>query len=350
MDCYMKSLPLVSIVIPVYNVEQYLDECMKSILHQTYSKLDIILVDDGSRDSSPKMCDEYAGKDSRVRVLHKENGGLMSAWTAGVKIARGDYLVFVDSDDWVDPDMIEELVKHSNGSSKEIICSNYVIEKLEKQQSAKVRQSMNPGIYEGEQLETEVFPQLLGNEVRRVHSSRCMKLISKELITENLQYTNPRVTMGEDLNIMFPAMLDAKRLVVLEEGYFYHYRFVNASMVHKYNSKMYEKVRILGRALQEIIEKKIRSQDKKKIYLEGMQKEYIFLLFFVLKNELRGPGKGLVTRIQNILSNAKKEMQLERVNIEVNGKANKLLYYIWQKPNTFRVTLGRIAIRVFDGM
>lgn len=346
----MKNAPIVSIVIPVYNVEQYLDECMESILQQTYSKLDIILVDDGSKDHSSEMCDKYAKKDSRIQVLHKENGGLVSAWIAGVKISKGDYLVFVDSDDWVDLNMIEELVKHSIGSSKEIICSNYVIEKLEKQKSIKVKQSMKPGVYEREQLEKELFPQLLGNEVRRVHASRCMKLISKELIMQNLQYTNQQVTMGEDLNIMFAAMLDMERLVVLEEGYFYHYRLVDTSMAHKYNPKMYEKVRLLGKTLQDIIEKKISSQDKKRSFLEGLRKEYIFLLFFVLKNELRGPGKGLVTRIQTILRDAKEEMQLEQVMIEVTGKANRLLYFIWQKPDTISVTIGRIAIKLFDRM
>lgn len=346
----MNNTPLVSIIIPVYNVEQYLDQCMETVLGQTYSNLDIILVDDGSKDKSSQMCDEYVAKDKRVKVLHKENGGLISAWTAGVKSALGDYLTFVDSDDWIEKNMIEELVKYSNGSSAEIICSNYVIEKTQKQQSIKVKQSMKPGIYERKAIEKELFPTMLGMEERRIHSSRCMKLISKELIVENMQHVNNEVTMGEDLNIMFPAMLDAKRIVVLEEGFFYHYRFVDASMVHKYNPKMSDKIRILGKALRQTIEKKISNPEEKKMLLEGLKKEYIFLLFIVLKNELRGPGKGVTLRIQKILNSAKQEMKLHEVDVQVSGKANQLLYFIWKNPNTFRVTLGRMAIKIFDRM
>lgn len=346
----MKNTPLVSIIIPVYNVEQYLDQCMETVLGQTYFNLDIILVDDGSKDKSFKMCDEYALQDKRVQVLHKENGGLISAWTAGVNMALGEYLVFVDSDDWIEKDMIEELVQYAIGSSAEIICSNYIIEKTTKQQSIKIKQSMKPGIYERDALEKELFPVLLGMEERRIHCSRCMKLISKELIVNNMQYVNAEVTMGEDLNIMFPAMIDAKRIVILEEGFFYHYRFVDASMVHKYNPKLYEKISILGKALQKIIEQKINNPIEKNMYLEGLKKEDIFLLFIVLKNELRGPSKKLISRIQKILNSAKEEMKLDEVKIEVYGRANKLLNFIWQKPNAARITLGRMAIKVFDRM
>ena len=346
----MKNTPLVSIIIPVYNVEQYLDQCMETVLGQTYFNLDIILVDDGSKDKSSKMCDEYAAQDKRVQILHKENGGLISAWMAGVNNAFGEYLVFVDSDDWIEKNMVEELVQYATGSSAEIICSNYIIEKTEKQQSIKIKQFMKPGIYERDDLERELFPVILGMEERRIHCSRCMKLISKELIQKNMQYVNAEVTMGEDLNIMFPAMIDAKRIVILEEGFFYHYRFVDASMVHKYNPKLHEKIRILGNALQKSIDKKINDLIEKNMYLEGLKKEYIFLMFIVLKNELRGPGNMLISRIQKILNSAKEEMKLDEVKIEVSGRANKLLYFIWQKPNAIRVTLGRMAIKVFDRM
>ena len=92
--------PLISVIIPVYKVEKYLRECVDSVLSQTYKNLEIILVDDGSPDNCPQICDEYAAKDSRIKVIHKENGGLSSARNAGIKIATGDYLMFMDSDDF----------------------------------------------------------------------------------------------------------------------------------------------------------------------------------------------------------------------------------------------------------
>lgn len=100
---------LLSIIVPVYNMEQYLERCMNSIEKQTYKNLEIILVDDGSFDKSPQMCDDYAKKDSRIKVVHKENGGLSDARNAGLAVATGAYIGFVDSDDWIEPDMYEKM-------------------------------------------------------------------------------------------------------------------------------------------------------------------------------------------------------------------------------------------------
>lgn len=100
---------LISLVVPVYNVEKYLDKCLETITKQTYSKLEIILVDDGSTDLSGKKCDEWEKKDARIKVIHKENGGLSSARNAGIDVATGEYITFVDSDDFIDYKMIEEL-------------------------------------------------------------------------------------------------------------------------------------------------------------------------------------------------------------------------------------------------
>ena len=93
---------LISVIVPIYNVEAYLNRCVESIVNQTYQKLEIILVDDGSPDNCPRMCDGWASKDNRIKVIHKGNGGLSDARNAGLKIATGEYISFVDSDDWID--------------------------------------------------------------------------------------------------------------------------------------------------------------------------------------------------------------------------------------------------------
>lgn len=99
----------ISIIVPVYNVEPYLDRCVQSIVNQTYRNLEIILVDDGSPDNCPQMCDAWAAKDPRIKVIHKENGGLSDARNAGMNAATGEYIGFVDSDDWIAPEMVERL-------------------------------------------------------------------------------------------------------------------------------------------------------------------------------------------------------------------------------------------------
>lgn len=101
----------ISIIVPVYKVEQYLERCVKSLINQTYKNIEIILVDDGSPDQCPKMCDDYASEDSRIKVIHKKNGGLSDARNAGLDAATGEFIAFVDSDDWVEIDFIETLCK-----------------------------------------------------------------------------------------------------------------------------------------------------------------------------------------------------------------------------------------------
>ena len=105
-------MALISVIIPVYKVEEYLENCIQSVIKQTVSDLEIILVDDGSPDQCPEICDLWADKDSRIKVIHKENGGLSDARNAGLDIAQGEYLSFVDSDDWIAPDMYELSLIH----------------------------------------------------------------------------------------------------------------------------------------------------------------------------------------------------------------------------------------------
>lgn len=102
---------LISVIVPIYNVEKYLVQCLETIIKQTYKNLEIILVDDGATDNCPKICDDYAERDERIVVIHKKNGGLSSARNAGLDIAKGDYISFVDADDWLDNNMYSELIK-----------------------------------------------------------------------------------------------------------------------------------------------------------------------------------------------------------------------------------------------
>ena len=104
--------PLISVIVPIYNVEKYLARCVDSIVNQTYKNLEIILVDDGSPDRCPQMCDDYAEKDSRIKVVHKKNGGLSDARNAGMAVATGEYISFIDSDDWIETSMFELLLNN----------------------------------------------------------------------------------------------------------------------------------------------------------------------------------------------------------------------------------------------
>lgn len=116
---------LVSVIVPIYKVEPYLRQCIDSIINQTYKNLEIILVDDGSPDGCPQICDEYVSKDTRIKVIHKENGGLSSARNAGLDIATGEYVAFVDSDDWIEPTMYEDLLGVMKTHQSDIVVCKY---------------------------------------------------------------------------------------------------------------------------------------------------------------------------------------------------------------------------------
>ncbi len=129
--------PLISVIVPVYKVEPYLPQCLDSIIGQTYKNLEIILVDDGSPDRCGEICDEYAQKDSRIKVIHQHNGGVVRARNAGIAVATGDWLSFVDSDDWLDSTMYEELLKKTLQKDVQIVCCDwYVVNETTRMKSA----------------------------------------------------------------------------------------------------------------------------------------------------------------------------------------------------------------------
>lgn len=114
-------MPKVSVIVPIYNVEKYLDRCMESLLNQTLKDIEIIMVDDGSPDNCPQMCDEYAKKDRRIKVVHKKNGGLSDARNAGLKVATGEYVAFVDSDDYQSLNTYEELYHQAESGDYDVV-------------------------------------------------------------------------------------------------------------------------------------------------------------------------------------------------------------------------------------
>ena len=121
-DSFKDKAPLISIIIPVFRVEKYLDQCIRSVCGQTYANLEIILIDDGSPDKCPGICEQWGEKDRRVKVIHKINGGLSDARNAGMKTATGVYVGFIDSDDWISPEMYERLLSAMESNRCDIAC------------------------------------------------------------------------------------------------------------------------------------------------------------------------------------------------------------------------------------
>lgn len=331
----------ISIIVTIYNTEKYLKKCVDSLCGQTYSNLEILLVDDGSKDQSGFLCDEFAKTDARIKVIHKENGGLISAWKAGVKESCGDYLCFVDSDDWIDEDMIEEMAQHLTGE-EEIVASDYVMERDDGSREY-VWQQLPPGEYLRRDVEEKVIPNLLGRENRYVTMSRCMKLISRKLILENQKYSDPAVIMGEDVTVMLPSLIDCARLVIMDHKAYYHYLYVQESMVHKYNAGLYQNVKLLIETTRQIVKNKF-SGEELIARLKQVDQESVFWLFLVLKNEARGNKKGYRKNILRLCKSEEIKTLVKNTSVEISQASNKLLYLVMKHPNHLTVSILRMAM------
>lgn len=203
---------MLSVIVPVYNVEQYLDRCVESLLEQTYQNLEIILVDDGSLDSCSEKCDNWARFDSRVKTIHEENGGLSFARNTGIDFATGDYIGFVDSDDYVEPEMYATLFSALKDSGKKIACCGRVFH--DSRGRKKLMYSLSKArVYEKEESIREV---LIGNSV---DVSACDKLYSIDIF-KNIRFPVGRIS--EDSAVIMQILSESNGLIHVGAP-FYHY-------------------------------------------------------------------------------------------------------------------------------
>ncbi len=339
----MQKTARVGVIVPVYNGENYLQACIDSILAQTFPDFELWLIDDGSRDESGRICDHAAAMDSRVHVIHKGNEGLMATWIRGVRESRTPYLCFLDCDDWLEPDclakMTAALAEGEEGPIRQVICGGYVIEREWNHTQEKKTNAAAPGIYEGETLRIKIKAKLLGNETRTLILSRCMKLISRGLLLDNLHFCDPQIRMGEDVSIMVPVLLDAERVVVLKDNYDYHYRFVSDSMAHGYDGGMYDNIkRLCGILHREMEEKRVPNG-----HLQ-VEQEFLFLFLLVLKNEVRRQGvceRQVIARVQELCRRENAAQRLGRYGKPIQDPANRLLSLIMKHPSGMTIRAVR---------
>ena len=234
-------MPKLSVIVPVYNTERYLRECIDSILAQTFADFELILVDDGSTDGSGAICDEYAGRDLRVRVIHQENGGVTRARKAAMKMAAGSWISFVDSDDWIHPGMLEMMLeKASVSNARIVICDASIVfpDRLEIAGSL-----AEEGFYSKEAMIEKIYPTMIMNlEHRRpgIAGWLCNKLFEKTLLETVFWNVDDSYIYSEDALCSYMALLECRELYILRVP-LYYYRQHPASAVHQYNNMRYKK-------------------------------------------------------------------------------------------------------------
>lgn len=222
----------VSVIVPVFNREDYIIDCIESLISQTYDYIEIILVDDGSTDRSGILCDNYAGIDNRIKVIHKTNGGHQSARNAGLICSSGDYITYVDSDDWVDKDYIEKLIEGVEQFDADIVIAAGYMNEAENGVT-KVFAKLPSGFYSGDKLLNFFYSHMLSFSSDcleyGVHPFMCNKLFKRSIISQ-VQLSAPiDIVKGEDVMCTYPCLLMADKIAVLSISS-YHYRRWNGSI------------------------------------------------------------------------------------------------------------------------
>lgn len=253
-------MPKVSIVIPVYNMEKYLARCMDSIFAQTLTDIEVILVDDGGSDASVGMCDEYAKLDKRVKVLHKPNGGLTSAWKAGSELATGNYIGYVDSDDYIEEDMYERLYEEAVKEEADIACCGlkHVYEEKDHEEWTE-QMEFETSVFTPMDLVKEMFPVLINDGSffgRHLQPNRVTKLVRRELVQKNLSVCDDKVSIGEDYQFSLCMFLDAKKVVIVKDFFPYVYYMNTSSMTMKYDENYMTKINTMKENLSRISDAK----------------------------------------------------------------------------------------------
>lgn len=242
--------PLISVIVPVYNIEKYVGECIESILNQAYSNLEIILVDDGSIDESGAICDSYAKCDKRIVVIHKKNGGLVSARKAGLNKASGKYVGYVDGDDWVGKEFYRNLLRVAESHNSDMVAAGYTRDFLGKTEIKK--NGISCGLYSGSELDRMRSEFIsLGNIYNPgIYTYVWNKLFLRKSLIDFQNAVPNELTIGEDAAVVFPMICRCESVTVIDDCS-YRYRQHEQSMIKKtsWSEKTYKGLQVLTRFL-----------------------------------------------------------------------------------------------------
>ncbi len=242
-----------SIVVPIYNVARYLEKCVDSILNQTYENFEVILVDDGSTDKSSYMCDAFAKKDTRIIVIHKKNGGLVSARKAGAEVAKGEYIICVDGDDWIDNSYLEVFESCINKKKPDIVCCGYYLA-YDDGRNIEMNMPMPHGYLADRELIKNIYPYLIEDKANKYFPpSLWAKAYKRELYVTNQMSVPNNISIGEDHACTKPCIRQAKSMYVLDDC-LYYYRQNQASMTKNKKAFRWDGPKMIGQHFEKNID------------------------------------------------------------------------------------------------
>ncbi|WP_455537609.1 glycosyltransferase [Terrisporobacter sp.] len=304
---------LISVIVPVYNAEKYLDKCIQSIINQKYSNLEIILVDDGSEDNSLNLCKKYSESDERIKLIHKINGGVSTARNIGIEMAKGDFIAFVDSDDFIDENMYYNMMKKASEYECDVVmCDCY---KIDNDKKEVFTHDIRAGFYDKEQLYNDYFNKLLMLDSINYPPtiSNWVMLIRKDIIKNyNLKYKEG-IRFSEDLLFGSQVMYYAGSFYYLKEECYYNYIKNSTSVTNTYYEDKWEEFIKLYNEIRLFFEDRIDYDFNQQIY---------YCLLFFLYNSINNvifSNKGFIEKNKDIKSILKNNKVIEMFrNIDIS--------------------------------
>lgn len=238
----------VSIIIPVFNTEKYLNRCLESIVRQTYSYLEILIIDDGSYKECRELCDQWAKRDQRVKVIHKQNQGLGYARNTGIEHATGEFLFFIDSDDYLDKKTVESCMECEKQTGAEIICYGFSAVNRQGKVVAERIPDIDKNVYEGEEIRTILLPEMIGDDTEtgksaNIEMSAWAAMFSAEVIQRtNWKFVSEREIISEDVYSLLQLYRYVNKVAILKKK-FYFYCQNEESLTHVYREDRYSKIK-----------------------------------------------------------------------------------------------------------
>lgn len=246
----------ISVIIPVYNMEQYIGKCLDSVINQTLENIEIIVVDDGSNDKSLEICKQYEKKDKRITVVSKKNKGVSSARNEGLKFATGEYISFIDPDDWIENDMLFNMYTNCKKDDYDICMINYIVENINK--SFKVELPLSKNIYNSRDdiindiLALLIGPESLDSNPDFIMGSVCRLIVKKDIVKSNNILFYENIKYGEDLLFCLEIFIKSRK-VYIDDNAYYHYVRRDDSAVNCYRRNYYNELMDLHYNIMEIL-------------------------------------------------------------------------------------------------
>ena len=300
---------LFSVIVPIYNIEKYIRRCIDSVLAQTFADFELILVDDGSPDRCGEICDEYAKRDRRIKVIHKENGGLVSARQAGIKEASGDYIFHLDGDDAICADALfaaNEIIEDTNA---DIVSFSYKCN-IDGKIGDAVDDFADEGLYDKEGMKKHIYPRLLSDKnMNHVFYFLWGRAIKRELATKNQLNVNPAISLGEDLSCIVPCILEADTIYMSKKA-IYLYTIRNDSISTDFKTHQITQIADVIKGLREL------KAEKPEDFEQQIARYSCFMCFAILAAAAEGNHFDAAYKLKKLISDSLHKEEIRKAYFE----------------------------------